>query len=141
MQQLDGGWARAWIRECARVIAEQRVALMELDRAIGDGDHGENLDRGFSAAAARLAEFAADSPGEVLRLTAATLMSTVGGAAGPLYGTAFLRAARTAGDDDLDPGRLAAMLQAAGGGSTRRGRARAGGEAEARAEGRDAATA
>ncbi len=126
MGELGAEWARAWIRECARVIAEQRAALIELDRAIGDGDHGENLDRGFSAVAARLDGFPADSPGEVLRLTASTLMSTVGGAAGPLYGTAFLRAARAAGDEDLDAQGVARVLQAAVEGLTTRGRASTG---------------
>ena len=126
MGELGAEWARAWIRECARVIAEQRAALIELDRAIGDGDHGENLDRGFSAVAARRDGFPADSPGEVLRLTASTLMSTVGGAAGPLYGTAFLRAARAAGDEDLDAQGVARVLQAAVEGLTTRGRASTG---------------
>ena len=70
---------------------------VQLDREIGDGDHGENLDRGFRAILAKLADATPDTPGAVLKLVATTLISTVGGASGPLYGTAFLKAAGSAG--------------------------------------------
>ena len=97
---LSTAWALAWIRGAQAVLAENRAELNDLDRAIGDGDHGENMDRGFKAVAAKLEAGAEDVQG-VLKLVASTLMSTVGGAAGPLYGTAFLRAAKaTTGDVD-----------------------------------------
>lgn len=99
---LSTAWALAWIRGAQAVLAENRAELNDLDRAIGDGDHGENMDRGFKAVAAKLEAGAEDVQG-VLKLVASTLMSTVGGAAGPLYGTAFLRAAKaTTGDVDSD---------------------------------------
>src|SRR5690625_5895763 len=93
---------------------------MELDRAIGDGDHGANLDRGFSAVGAKLEDATPQTPGEALKLVATTLMSTVGGAAGPLYGTAYLRAATAATDAQLDAAGVAAVLAAAVEGITTR---------------------
>ncbi len=124
---LDTAWAVAWLRAAAEVVAEHRVELSELDRAIGDGDHGENLDRGFSAIVEKLAAETPATPGAVFKLAAMTLMSKVGGAAGPLYGTAFLRAATTVGDaPDLDPALLAAALTAARDGVVARGKAAAG---------------
>ncbi|MEV6626674.1 dihydroxyacetone kinase subunit DhaL, partial [Amycolatopsis sp. NPDC051114] len=95
----------------AAVVAEHRAELIDLDRAIGDGDHGENLNRGFAAVVAALDAGAPETPGAVLKLVATTLISKVGGAAGPLYGTAFLRASAklgTAGDLDV-PGLLDAL--------------------------------
>ena len=82
---VDVAWAIDWTRRSAAVIRENRDELIELDRQIGDGDHGENLNRGFSAVVAKLdalEEQPADV-GEVLKLVATTLMSTVGGAAVP----------------------------------------------------------
>ncbi len=122
---LDVAWALDWMRGSAKTIAEHRDELVELDRQIGDGDHGENLHRGFTAALARLD--ALDAPpervGDVLRLVATTLMSTVGGAAGPLYGTAFLRAARAAESADLDASATVGLLEAALDGIVARGQA------------------
>ena len=87
------------MRRSADTIAEHRAALIALDREIGDADHGENLDRGFQAVLPKLDDLAAGStPGDVLKLVATTLISTVGGAAGPLYGTAYLKAAMAAGE-------------------------------------------
>jgi phosphoenolpyruvate---glycerone phosphotransferase subunit DhaL len=94
----------AAVRAAAAVVAEHRAELIDLDRAIGDGDHGENLNRGFTAVVAALDAGAPETPGAVLKLVATTLISKVGGAAGPLYGTAFLRASAklgTAGDLDV----------------------------------------
>ncbi|GLY34669.1 dihydroxyacetone kinase subunit L [Amycolatopsis sp. NBRC 101858] len=94
----------AAVRAAAAVVAEHRAELIDLDRAIGDGDHGENLNRGFAAVVAALDAGAPETPGAVLKLVATTLISKVGGAAGPLYGTAFLRASAklgTAGDLDV----------------------------------------
>src|SRR5699024_8300895 len=81
---LDNDWALACIHACARVTTQHRAELYSLDRAIGDGDHGENLDRGFTAVAAKLDSASPTHLGETLKLVATTLMSTVGGAAGPL---------------------------------------------------------
>ncbi|NCD19100.1 MAG: dihydroxyacetone kinase subunit L [Actinobacteria bacterium] len=105
-------------------MADARIDLIELDRAIGDGDHGENMDRGFTAVVARLDPPPADVPA-ALKLAAATLISTVGGAAGPLYGTAFLRAAAAA-PAQLDADAVAAVLAAALGGIVARGKAEVG---------------
>lgn len=128
---LEVDWGIAWIREAARVIADNRVALIKLDREIGDGDHGENMDRGFSAVAKKLDD---DEPGTIadtLKLVATTLMSTVGGAAGPLYGTAFLRAAKAAGQAEdqrgaLDAAAVAEVLAAGLEGIVARGKAETG---------------
>ena len=110
---LDAAWARRWIELAAADIAEQRDYLVDLDRAIGDGDHGENMDRGFKAAVEALEQAQPGSVAEVLKTVAKTLMSTVGGAAGPLYGTAFLRASKAAGDGDLDGAGVAAVIAGA----------------------------
>ncbi|HYZ56263.1 MAG TPA: DAK2 domain-containing protein, partial [Streptosporangiaceae bacterium] len=93
----DGPGVAASIRLAAAAIAEQRAELTRLDREIGDGDHGENLHRGFQAVLAKLDADPEMTPGAVLKLVAVTLISTVGGASGPLYGTAFLRAATAVG--------------------------------------------
>ncbi|WP_124341089.1 DAK2 domain-containing protein, partial [Cellulomonas algicola] len=80
---LDVAWAVAWVRASAATVAEHRDELVELDRQIGDGDHGENLNRGFKAVVAKL-DALPEQPaqiGDVLKLVATTLMSTVGGAA------------------------------------------------------------
>ena len=117
----------AAIRAAADVVAANRDELVELDRAIGDGDHGENLRRGFAAVVAALDGTAPATPGAVLKLVATTLISKVGGAAGPLYGTAFLRAATAAGDQPaLGPAEVVAALEAALGGVVARGKAEPG---------------
>jgi dihydroxyacetone kinase-like protein len=125
---LDTQWALRWVQETARVVAENRALLIDLDRVIGDADHGENLDRGFSAAVAKLdAGDAPATPAAVLKQVAMTLMSTVGGAAGPLYGTAFLRAATSLGDvGEIDAAAAAGMIRAARDGIVARGKAEVG---------------
>jgi dihydroxyacetone kinase-like protein len=125
---LDSTWAVAWVRRSADVISEHRVELLTLDREIGDGDHGENMDRGFQAVLPKLDDLPADSsPGDVLKLVATTLISTVGGAAGPLYGTAYLKGAVAAGSEaSLDGGAVAAVLAAARDGIVLRGKAEPG---------------
>src|SRR5690625_4211921 len=125
-ETLDTAWVLRWAARTQEVIAQHRIELMELDRAIGDGDHGDNLDRGFSAVGAKLEEATPQTPGEALKLMATTLMSTVGGAAGPLYGTAYLRAATAATDAQLDAAGVAAVLAAAVEGITTRGKASTG---------------
>jgi len=118
------------IRAVAATVAEHRVELIQLDRAIGDGDHGENLDRGFQAVVSaldRAAPATPDTPAAVLKLVATTLISKVGGAAGPLYGTAFLRAATAVKDAaTLGPAEVTEALRAALGGVVARGKAEVG---------------
>lgn len=123
---LDAAWAQRWIELAAADIAEQRGYLVDLDRAIGDGDHGENMDRGFKAAVEALEQTQPGSVAEVLKTVAKTLMSTVGGAAGPLYGTAFLRASKAAGDGNLDGAGVAALIAGALDGIQARGKATTG---------------
>ena len=122
---LDVGWALGWVRGAATSVTAHRDELIELDRQIGDGDHGANMDRGFTAVLARLdaLERPLDHVGDVLRLVATTLMSTVGGAAGPLYGTAFLRAAKVSDVAVLDASATVALLEAALDGIVARGNA------------------
>ncbi|KAA9162090.1 dihydroxyacetone kinase subunit L [Amycolatopsis acidicola] len=115
------------LRAVAVVVAEHRAELIELDRAIGDGDHGENLNRGFTAVVAALDAKTPETPGAVLKLVATTLISKVGGAAGPLYGTAFLRAATSLGDkSEVDVDAAVAALRAGLEGVQARGKAVAG---------------
>jgi dihydroxyacetone kinase-like protein len=111
---MNADFFRAWIAEIADVVEAQRDHLTQLDAAIGDADHGINLTRGFTAVRAALAEAGTPTPGAALLLTGSTLISTVGGASGPLYGTAFRRAARAMGDKpDVDLPELAEALEAA----------------------------
>jgi phosphoenolpyruvate---glycerone phosphotransferase subunit DhaL len=122
---LDGTWAIAWVKRSADVLAEHRAELNTLDRDIGDGDHGENMDRGFQATLQKLDDVPSDaSPGDVLKLLATTLISTVGGASGPLYGTAYLKASgAVSGQSALDGEALIALLGAARDGIVMRGKA------------------
>lgn len=118
------------IRAAADTVAEHRDELVELDRAIGDADHGENLNRGFAAVVSTLDSLGSavpETPGAVLKLAATTLISKVGGAAGPLYGTAFLRAATALGErPELDDEAIALALRAALDGVRARGKAEEG---------------
>ncbi|GAB2990991.1 dihydroxyacetone kinase subunit L [Amycolatopsis acidiphila] len=112
------------VRAAAAVLAEHRAELIELDRAIGDGDHGENMNRGFTAILSALDSAVPDSPSAVLKLVATTLIAKVGGAAGPLYGTAFLRASTAVGGaSELDSDAVVAGLRAALEGVQARGKA------------------
>jgi len=93
----------SWLQEFARLIAEHRSELSELDAAIGDGDHGTNMDRGMKKVIEKLDQDELADPGAVLKATAMTLVSTVGGAAGPLYGTLFLQMGTAlAGQEEVD---------------------------------------
>lgn len=117
----------AAFRSAAEVIIEHRDELVELDRLIGDGDHGENMRRGFVAFTAAVERSDPAHPGAVVKLLATTLISTVGGAAGPLYGTACLRAATSLGDaPELTGASTAAALRAALQGVVARGKAEVG---------------
>jgi phosphoenolpyruvate---glycerone phosphotransferase subunit DhaL len=112
---VDAGTVKRWLSEAANSVHEQRDYLTQLDAAIGDADHGTNMDRGFSSVVAKLAELdPAVPPGKVLVAAGSTLVSTVGGASGPLWGTALRRAGRSLGDDEtFDGAELAAALEAA----------------------------
>jgi dihydroxyacetone kinase-like protein len=124
---MDAEFFRAWIAEIAAVILVQRDHLTQLDAAIGDADHGINLARGFTAVQEALARTETTTPGSVLMLTGSTLISKVGGASGPLYGTAFRRAAKALGDKpEADLPALAEALEAALAGVTKLGAAREG---------------
>jgi dihydroxyacetone kinase-like protein len=115
------------LKAAAATIEEHRVELIQLDRVIGDGDHGENMGRGFKAVLTALDANTPDSPAAVLKLVATTLISKVGGAAGPLYGTAFLRASTAVKDRaELEPADLTEALTAALGGIVARGKAEPG---------------
>lgn len=112
------------VRAMAAVVVAHRDELVDLDRVIGDGDHGENLKRGFDFVVSALDTSEVDSPAAVLKLVAKTLISKVGGASGPLLGTAFLRAA--SGLEEVDGASVAAALRAALDGVVARGKAEVG---------------
>lgn len=117
----------AALKSASDVVVAHRDELVELDRLIGDGDHGENMKRGFQTFVVALGRATPATPGAVVKLLATTLISTVGGAAGPLYGTACLRASTAIGDaDELTPELVVAALKAALGGVVARGKAEVG---------------
>jgi len=116
-----------WLAEVQRVLAEHRQQLTDLDAAIGDADHGTNMDRGFSAVAAELAAHPPHDLQATFQSVATVLIRTVGGAAGPLYGTFFLRAATVcSGKSELAPGDVVNLFQASVAGIQQRGKAVAG---------------
>ena len=101
----------AWIRLAADVFRGEKEHLTALDSAIGDADHGINMDRGFQAVLAKLPTFPQDDVGAILKGVGMTLMSTVGGASGPLYGSFFLQLGNaTAGKPDISVEDFAAAL-------------------------------
>lgn len=113
-----------FVERFAEAVAEHRRLLTRLDSAIGDADHGENMHRGMRAALERLA---GDTPAALLKAVAMALVSKVGGAAGPLYGTGFLRASKAVeGKDDLGGADLVAALDAAFEGIAQRGKSQRG---------------
>jgi dihydroxyacetone kinase-like protein len=103
----------AWMAQARAAVAARADYLTQLDAAIGDGDHGINMTRGFNAVAERLAEQPpATPPGQLLIVAGKTLISTVGGASGPLWGAAFRAAGRALGDAEAFDGRqLARALE------------------------------
>ena len=118
---------RAWIRAFAGDIAEHRAELVRLDTAIGDGDHGTNMDRGMKAAVEKLEATEGDDIGALLKAVGMALVSKVGGAAGPLYGTLFLQmGTATAGKTELEPEDWTAALEAGITGVQARGKAEPG---------------
>src|SRR5437667_414916 len=105
---------RRWLEGAAASVREQRAYLTQLDAAIGDADHGTNMDRGFTAVVEKLESLEELPPGKVLTTAGSTLVSTVGGASGPLWGTALRRAGRSLGDaESFDGADLLGALEAA----------------------------
>lgn len=124
---IDADAARAYLRRCARIIRRHAPALTRLDEVLGDGDHGDNLLIGFGAVVARISSgpsaTAADDLSALLRTVGDTLVSSVGGASGPLYGAAFAEAGfATRGVNGINRiEALATLLEAAAAGLARRG--------------------
>jgi dihydroxyacetone kinase-like protein len=123
---VDLAGLEAWIREFARSVAEHRDELTTLDSAIGDADHGTNMDRGMSAAVAALEAAPPADPAALLKQVGMTLVSKVGGASGPLYGTFFLRMAGALGTGPADDETFGRALRAGLDGVVARGKAEPG---------------
>jgi len=116
-----------WMKRFAAEVAENRGYLTKLDGAIGDGDHGTNMDRGMKKVLERLEATDGDDIGASLKAVGMTLVSSVGGAAGPLYGTLFLQMGQaTAGKSELDVSDFTAALDAGVQGVIKRGKAEPG---------------
>ena len=116
-----------FLETVAARIKEHRDELTQLDAAIGDADHGANLDRGFTAVRAKLPSVADKDIGTILKTAGMTLVATVGGASGPLYGTAFMRAGMAVAErQTLSEGDIIAALEAALEGIMARGKAQRG---------------
>jgi dihydroxyacetone kinase-like protein len=117
-----------WVHRFAELIAQNREHLTELDAAIGDADHGSNMDRGMKAAVAALDESPVPTAGALLTKVGLTLVSTVGGASGPLFGTFFMRMGSSLGAaaETVSAGDFAVALRAGLGGVVDRGKAAAG---------------
>lgn len=115
------------LKKIANVIEENKNYLTELDAAIGDGDHGLNMNKGFKAVTEKLKGENGSDIGEILKKTGMTLVSNVGGASGPLYGTAFMKAAvEVKGKAEVDIKDFIKILEAALGGVKLRGKAERG---------------
>ena len=113
-----------WLQAVAKTISENKDYLTDLDAAIGDADHGINLDRGFKKVADLLPQLETKDIGTIFKTVSMTLISGVGGASGPLYGTFFLRASTAVmGKEELSPNELADLLQAGVAGVVQRGKA------------------
>lgn len=116
-----------WIKKYADVLTEKRQYLIDLDSAIGDADHGENMNRGFQAVLKKMPEVADKDIGAILKMVGMTLLGTVGGAGGPLYGTLFLQAAtKSVSKYELTLQDWIDMLEAAINGIVARGKAELG---------------
>ena len=116
-----------WLRQTGNVMEENKAFLTDLDAAIGDADHGINMERGFKKVSGQLPSLAAKDIGEILKGVGMALIASVGGASGPLYGTFFLRAGIvTAGKHELSAEDVAAMLKAGLSGVIERGKAQPG---------------
>jgi dihydroxyacetone kinase-like protein len=114
-----------WLQRIAAVMEENKKYLTELDAAIGDADHGINMDRGFKKVMTQLPGVADNDIGSILKTTGMALISSVGGAGGPLYGTLFMRAGMaSAGKHELTDDDLLELLESAVDGVVQRGKAR-----------------
>lgn len=114
----------SWIRTFAGLIAEHRNVLTELDSAIGDGDHGQNMDRGMQAVVAAIEDTRPATASALFNKAGMTMVSRVGGASGPLFGTMFLRIGASLGDtSEISLTQLAAALRAGLNGVLARGKA------------------
>ncbi len=121
---VDAALVRAWVTGFADSVTAAKTELTKLDQAIGDGDHGANMSRGLTAVVAKLS---GDTTGDLLRGVGRTLISTVGGASGPLYGTAFREAGKALGDaEPVSDTDFAAALRAGLDGIVRLGKAELG---------------
>ncbi|AIJ11802.1 MULTISPECIES: dihydroxyacetone kinase subunit DhaL [Streptomyces] len=110
---LDADFFRRWMTAATVLVDREADRLTALDSPIGDADHGSNLQRGFTAVAATLEKEAPDTPGAVLILAGRQLISTVGGASGPLYGTLLRRTGKALGDSpEVSADQLAEALRA-----------------------------
>ena len=107
---MDVALARAWVQAIAAAIDENTDLLTQLDSAVGDADHGANMRRGFTAALDALDHITPHTPGDVLLRTGMTLVSSVGGAAGPLYGNAFRAIGRALTEPVASPKQVLAAL-------------------------------
>lgn len=113
-----------WLQALAVVFEQNKDYLTELDAAIGDADHGNNMNRGFQKVVSQLPSVVDKDIGSILKSVSMTLISNVGGASGPLYGTLFLRASTAVtGKQQLTSEDMAALLQAAVDGVVQRGKA------------------
>lgn len=113
----------AWLEKLSVVMRDKRDFLTELDAAIGDADHGINMDRGFGKVLEKLPSVKEKDLGTILKTVGMTLMSSVGGASGPLYGTFYMKAGMTlAGKEEIDAPDLVAFLKAGVEGILQRGR-------------------
>ena len=111
---MNADTVQRWLEQAAASLREQRAYLTQLDAAIGDADHGTNMDRGFTALVEKLDGLEAVPPGKMMTTAGSTLVSTVGGASGPLWGTALRRAGRALGSaEEFDGEQLAVALEAA----------------------------
>lgn len=116
--------ALEWIKNCASVLGENREYLIDLDAAIGDADHGANMDRGFKAVMTKMPDMSDKDIGTVFKTVGMTLLSTVGGAGGPLYGTFFIQAGmKSAGKMELTLEDWTVAMEAALAGIVMRGKA------------------
>lgn len=116
-----------WLQKFATAIESNKDYLTELDAAIGDADHGINMERGFKKVMSQLPTVADQDIGNILKAVSMTLISTVGGASGPLYGTLFLRASTAvAGKQELTTEDMLGMLQTGLDGVVQRGKAQLG---------------
>ncbi len=127
MTSLDTKIALQWLRNCAETFNAHKDELTQLDAAVGDADHGANMARGFTAVQGKLGEMEGKDLGVVFKTVAMTLISTVGGASGPLYGTFFLQAASGAhGKTELNLEQLHAVFATGLQGLVNRGKAAVG---------------